>query len=181
MLIDLIFAVLMVLAVIHGYRRGLIAAVFSFVAIIIGLAAALKLSSVVANYLSHSVNVSNRWLPVISFLIVFIVVVLLIRLGAKAIQKLTETMMLGWVNRLGGIILYSAIYITVFSILLFYADQLKIIKPETINKSITYSFIQPWGPKAINSLASLIPFFKNMFTELEQFFSGISKKISAGS
>jgi membrane protein required for colicin V production len=180
MLIDLIFAVLMILAIIHGYRRGLIAAVFSFIAIIVGLAAALKLSSAVANYLGHSVNVSNKWLPVISFVIVFIGVVLLIRLGAKAIQRLTETIMLGWVNRLGGIIFYAAIYITVFSILLFYANQLKIIKPQTISESVTYSFIQPWGPKAINSFASIIPFFKNMFAELEHFFSGISKKISAG-
>jgi membrane protein required for colicin V production len=180
MLIDIIFAVLMVFALIHGHRRGLIAAVFSFVAVIIGLAAALKLSTFVANYLGHSVNVSNKWLPVVSFIIVFIVVVLLVRLGAKALQKLTETMMLGWINRLGGMIFYSAIYITVFSILLFYAEQLKIIKPETIRSSITYSFIHPWGPKAIDSFATLIPFFKNMFTELEQFFGGISEKISAG-
>ncbi len=178
MIVDLVFAVLMVLAVIQGCRRGLIVAVFSFIAIIVGLAAALKLSAAVAKHIGHAVKISDKWLPIISFILVFIVVILLIRLGAKAIQRITETVMLGWVNRLGGIILYAAIYTTVLSIFLFYAKQIKIIKPETIQASVTYPFIKPWGPKAIDSLAVVIPFFKDMFTELEQFFSGMSEKIS---
>lgn len=177
MTIDIIFAILMVLALIQGYRRGLIVAVFSFISIIVGLAAAMKLSAVVAERLGHSVKISDKWLPVISFAIVFIAIVILIRLGAKAIQKLTEAVMLGWVNRLGGIILYAAIYITVFSILLFYAGQLKIIKPETLQASVTYNFIQPWGPKAINGFATVVPFFKDMFAGLEDFFSGMPKNI----
>lgn len=178
MIIDLIFAVLVVFAVIQGYRRGLIVAIFSFISIIVGLAAAMKLSTVVAKYIGHSVKISDKWLPIVSFIIVFIIVVLLIRLGAKAIQRLTETIMLGWANRLGGIILYAAIYTTVFSIVLFYARQIKIIDPKTLQASVTYSFIQPWGPKAIDGLAAVIPFFKNMFGELEHFFSGMSEKIS---
>ncbi|HEV8508416.1 MAG TPA: CvpA family protein [Chitinophagaceae bacterium] len=178
MIIDIIFVILLVLALIHGYRRGLIVAVFSLVSIIVGLAAAIKLSAVVANHLGHTVKVSDKWLPVISFAIVFIVVVLLIRLGARAIQKLTEALMLGWVNRLGGIILYAVIYITIYSVVLFYANQVRIIRPEAIKASVTYSFIQPWGPKAIDGFGSLIPFFKDMFTQLEGFFSRIPEKIS---
>src|SRR5262245_27934550 len=178
MIIDIIFVILLVLALIHGYRRGLIVAVFSLVSIIVGLAAAIKLSAVVANHLGHTVKVSDKWLPVISFAIVFIVVVLLIRLGARAIQKLTEALMLGWVNRLGGIILYAVIYITIYSVVVFYANQVKMIKHDTIKASVTYSFIEPWGPKVIDGFAAVIPFFRDMFTELEGFFSRIPEKIS---
>ena len=81
-------------------------------------------------------------------------------------------------QQVGGIILYAVIYITIFSVLLFYANQVKIIKSETIKASVTYSFIQPWGPKAIDGFASVIPFFKDMFTQLEGFFSRIPEKIS---
>src|SRR5688572_17876490 len=131
MLIDIIFAVILVLAVIKGYQRGLIVGLFSIVAIIIGIAAAMKLSAVVAGYIGRAVKVSEEWLPVISFIAVFIVVILLIRLGAKAIERTVEVAMLGWVNKLGGIILYAAIYTLVFSVLLFYAEQMHLIKPET--------------------------------------------------
>jgi membrane protein required for colicin V production len=178
MIIDIFFVILMILALIHGYRRGFIVAVFSFVAIIIGLAAALKLSTVVAKHIGTAARVSDRWLPVLSFFVVFIIVIFLIRLGARAIERITEAVMLGWFNRLAGIVLYAAIYLTIFSILLFYAGQIKILGPETVEASHTYSFIRPWGPKAIDSLGVVIPFFKNMFTELEDFFSGVSQKLS---
>jgi len=178
MLLDLIFAVLIVLAIFKGYQRGLVVGLFSLVAIIIGLAAAMKLSTVVAGYIGKAVKVSEQWLPIISFAVVFIIVILLIRLGAKAIEAAVEVSMLGWVNKLGGIILFAAIYTVVFSVLLFYAEQMKLIQPETINQSVIYSFVQPWGPKAINGFGSIIPVFKDMFGDLEQFFDGVAKNIS---
>ena len=175
MIIDIILAVLLILAVIKGYQRGLIVGVFSFVAIIIGLAAAMKLSVVAAEYIGSTVNVSDKWLPVISFLVVFIVVVLLIRLGANLIQKTVEAMSLGFLNRLGGILLYAVIFIIVYSIILFYAEQVKLIQPGIIESSITYPFIEPWGPKVIDGLGSVIPFFKDMFNQLQDFFDHISE------
>jgi len=178
MILDLVFAVILVLAIFKGYQRGLIVGLFSFIAIIIGLAAAIKLSAIVAGYIGKAVNVSDHWLPIISFVAVFIIVVLLVRLGAKAIQRTVEIAMVGWVNRLGGIVFYAALYITVFSVLIFYAEQVHLIKQETIKKSLTYSFARPWGPWAINGFGAFIPVFKNMFAELEQFFGGVSDKIS---
>ena len=177
MILDLIVAIILVFAIIKGFQRGLIVGVFSFVAILIGLAAAIKLSVVVAEHLGRSVNISGKWLPVISFILVFIGVVLLVRLGANLIQRSVETAMLGWVNRLGGIFFYIAIYIAVFSVLLFYAEQVHLVKQETIDSSATYSYIRPLGPKAVDAFGTLIPFFKNMFIELERFFEGISRKL----
>lgn len=179
MLLDLIYAVILVLAIFHGFQRGLILGLFSLVAVIIGLAAAMKLSIVAGKYIGSAIKISDEWLPVISFAVVFLVIVLLIRLAARAIEKTVEMVMLGWVNKIGGIIFYAAIYTIVFSVLLFYAEQMKLLQPETINKSVTYSFVQPWGPKAINGFGSIIPIFKDMFGELEQFFDGIAKEISA--
>lgn len=179
MLIDIIFAILMIMALIQGYRRGFIVAVFSFVAIIVGLAAALKLSTVVARHIGTAVKVSEKWLPFLSFFVVFIIVVVLIRLGAKVIQRFSETVMLGWLHRLAGIVLYAAIYTTIFSILLFYLGQMKILSSESIQASVTYSFIRPWGPKAMDILSAIMPFFKNMFTELEDFFGRMSQKVSS--
>ena len=102
MLLDVILIVLLVLAAVKGYQRGLIVGLFSFIAIIIGLAAAMKLSTAVASYIGEAIKVSDQWLPVISFAIVFIIVVLLVRLGANMLQRSTEAVMLGWANRLGG-------------------------------------------------------------------------------
>ena len=178
MLLDLIYAVIIVFAILQGYRRGLIVGLFSLVAVIIGLAAAMKLSIVAGKYIGKAIKISDEWLPIISFAVVFLVIVLLIRLGAKAIEKTVELAMLGWINKIGGIIFYVAIYTIVFSVLLFYAEQMQWLQPETINKSVTYSFVQPWGPKAINGFGSIIPIFKDMFGELQKFFEEVGGKIS---
>ena len=177
MILDIIFAVIVIFAIIKGIQRGLIVGLFSFLAVIIGLAAAIKLSAVVAGHIGKAIKISDAWLPLISFAIVFIGVILLVRLGANLIQKTVEIGMLGWINRLGGILFYLAIYIIVYSVLLFYAEQIKLLQPETINKSLTYSFVQPWGPKAINAFGKMIPVFKDMFSDLEEFFGRVSKKL----
>ncbi|HEY0677323.1 MAG TPA: CvpA family protein [Chitinophagaceae bacterium] len=176
MLIDIIYAVLVIMAVFKGLSRGFIIAVFSILAFIVGLAAAMKLSTVVAQQLADSTNISARWLPFISFVVVFLIVVILVRIVAKMIEKSVEFALLGWMNRLLGVILYVALYTTIYSILLFYAVQLRIIKEQTILSSVTYHFIEPWGPYAINGLGAVIPWFKDMFEELKEFFGGISEK-----
>lgn len=178
MLLDLVLAVIIILAVIKGYQRGLIVGIFSFVAIIIGLAAAIKLSTIASGYIGEAIKISDAWLPVISFALVFIVVVLLVRLGANMIQKSVEIAMLGWINRLGGIVFYIAIYVMVYSVILFYAQQVKLVQEGTIAQSATYTYVQPLGPKVIDGFAFIIPAFKGMFTELQSFFDGVAQKIT---
>jgi membrane protein required for colicin V production len=174
MLIDLVFVVMMALAIFKGYNRGLIVAVFSLLAFIVGLAAAVKLSAVVAGWLGENVNVSKEWLPVVSFALVFIGVVLLVRMGAKMIEKSVQLVMLGWVNRLGGIAFFAILYLIILSIAIFYAEQLGLLKPDVIKASKTYSFVKPWGPKVIDGLGSVIPWFKGLFQELESFFGRVA-------
>ena len=176
MIIDLIFAVILVVAVFKGLRNGFIIAVFSLLALVIGLAAAMKLSTYAAQYLAGSTNISARWLPFVSFLLVFLLAVILVRLVARLIEKSVEFAMLGWLNRLLGVVVYIALYTTVFSILLFYAVQMNIIRQNAILASRTYNFIEPWGPYAINGLGAIIPWFRDMFEELKQFFGSIPGK-----
>jgi membrane protein required for colicin V production len=176
MFIDIIAFILLVWAAFKGLRNGLIVGLFSFFAFIIGLAAALKLSAVAAEYIGTNTNIGKRWLPFIAFAGVFLIVVLLVRLGAKAIEGVLRMAMLGWLNKLGGIVLYILLHFFIFSIILFYVDQLHLIKKETLEASVLYPYIQPLAPNIIDALGYLLPFFKNMFVELEGFFDGISRK-----
>lgn len=174
MFIDGIAAGLLVLALIKGWRNGLVLAIFSFLAVVVGLAAAVKLSAVAAAYLGQNVSVSQRWLPFIAFAAVFIGVVLLVRLGAKLVEKALQAAMLGWANRLGGFLFYALLYLFVFSILLFYATQLQLVQPQAQTESVTYPFLVQLGPKVIDGLGVVLPFFRDMFGALEGFFEGLA-------
>lgn len=177
--IDIVFAIILVFAVYKGYSRGLIVAVFSFVAVTIGMAAALKLTTVAVLYAQQHWQIHTRWLPVICFIGLFVGVVLLVRLGATLLQTLVELAMMGWLNKLGGIILYSAIFIIAYSILLWIANQLYWLSPETKLQSVVYPYIEHLGPAVMDGLGKIIPLFKDMFAGLQSFFDTAAKEMQA--
>lgn len=177
MAIDIIFLILLILAIVKGYRNGFVVAIFSLLGILVGLAAALKFSTLVAAWLQDSTRISAQWLPFLSFVLVMVAVVLLVRLGALFIQSAMELVLLGWLNKLSGIVLYAALYITLYSVVIFYVDKMHWLKPETVAASTTYGFVQPWGPKAIGFFGMAIPFFKGMFEQLSLFFEQLPTQV----
>src|SRR3569833_282333 len=106
----------------------------------------------------------------------FLLGAFLIRLGARAIEGALRKAMLGWANRLGGIIFYIFLYFLIYSIILFYATQLHLVKHQTLETSTTYPLIYPMAPVVMDALGSILPIFKNMFADLENFFAGFSKR-----
>lgn len=175
MIIDIIFVILVGMAIFKGFSQGFIVALFSLFAYIIGLAAAMKLSAVVASYLQTGWNISGRLLPVLSFMLVFIAVIIVVRLTAGIIKKAVSVMFLGWLDKLAGFILFTLLYLFIYSVILFYAAQVHLISVEAQAASATYSYIAPFGPKVINGLGVIIPFFSDMFTDLQHFFEGVAK------
>lgn len=178
MSIDVFFYFILIIAVFKGFSKGLIVGVFSFLAFIIGLAAALKLSVVVAVYLESSTGASGKWLPFLSFIIVFTFVVLLVSIGARILKRTISFAMLGWADKIGGIILYVLIYTLIFSILLFFGEKTSLINAASIENSNVYNYVAPWGPKVINNLGKVVPLFRDMFQELQSFFESAGNKMT---
>ncbi len=172
--IDVVIILSAIMACFKGLKNGLITALFSVIALVIGLAAALKLSVVVAEKISST---SSRLLPFISFLIVFLAVVILVSIVGRIINKSVQFAMLGWINRFAGMLLYLLIYFITLSIIFFYTKQLLIISEQRFEDSKFYPLIKDLGPWVINSVGKIIPLFKDMFNELQKFFSGIAQKI----
>ena len=177
MAIDILVAFALVLAVIKGIQKGFIVAVFSVLAFIVGIAAALKLSASVANWLDGATNIGAKWLPFISFVLVFIAVVLLVRMGAKFIESAVQLALMGWVNKLLGVVLYAVLYSIIVSVFLFYAQQLNLFADATMNQSVTWPYIRPWAPVVIAKIGDVVPLFKNLFVQLGDFFEKVNHQV----
>ena len=177
MWLDVIVLLMMATAIFKGYSRGLIVAVFSFVALVVGVAAALKLSKVAVYYLHQHFGITSPYAPLLCFIAVFIIAVALVRLGAKFVEGAVKMAMLGWVNRLGGIIFYVLLYALLVSIGIFYAEKLNIVTPATAAQSRAYPLLQPWGSTIMNLLGTIIPWFSQMFDQLAEWFEQVSDKI----
>jgi membrane protein required for colicin V production len=181
MILDLIFLAIVALSVFEGYKKGLVVAVFSFLAFIIGLAAAVKLSATVANYLRENAHMDTPWLPVISFVGVLVIVIVLVRWGAVFVSKLIELAFLGWANKIGGAIMYVLINTIIFSVVIFYAEKIGLLGESVKNNSQVYPIIKDWGPAAFDMISSIFPFMKNAFEELQLFFEQVNEKVQTAS
>lgn len=177
MIIDLAFLAVLFLAIIKGLQKGLIIGLFSLLGFIIGLAAALKLSAVAAGYLAESTSISAKWLPLVSFIAVFVLVMILVNLGARVLDKTAEALMLGPVNKIGGIFFYLFLETIIFSIVLFFVVQMHWVSPETIKASTVYPWVEPVGPWVINGIGKIFPAFQDIFKDLQDFFEGLAQKV----
>jgi membrane protein required for colicin V production len=176
--IDIIYIIILAMAALKGFRQGMVVAAFSFVAFFVGLAAAVKLSAIVAVWLEESFDKPSGWWPFIAFFIVLAVVSGLVRAAAAVVSKTLDLVMLGWINKLGGFLLYAILYTLIFSVVLFYYDQLLHISEETKEKSAVYSYIAPWGEWTMDAVAKLVPQFKGVFQDMERFFEKVGNDLS---
>jgi membrane protein required for colicin V production len=68
------------------------------------------------------------------------------------------------------------LYTSILSILLFFINKTGLLSTDLIAKSVTYTFIAPFGPAILDALGTILPWFKNMFTDLNGFFEELAKK-----
>ncbi|MEP7079528.1 MAG: CvpA family protein [Ginsengibacter sp.] len=178
MSIDAIYLIILVVAIFKGLKNGFVVGIISLFGFIIGLAAAMKFSTVVAHSLENSSGNFSKWLPFFSFFIVFIVVIFLVGLLARTIKKILSLSMLGWLDKLLGVALYLILYTIIFSIFLFFAVNAHLISQQSIEASNVYPYINNWGPAVINNMGKIIPIFKDLFLQLQEFFSKFENKIA---
>ncbi len=176
MALDVTGLIIIALFFIRGYTRGLIVAAFSVVAILLGMLCALKLSQSFATWLLAKGYTTVGWAPVLSYCILFIGVVLVVRLIAKLLQKAVEGMMLGIVNKLAGGLLYAFVGAVLYSSILWIGARMNLITPEQIAGSKTYSWLSCLAPWFFSAAGALVPFAKDVFANLQHFFDAVNNK-----
>ena len=99
--LDIILLVLLVLSVLGGWKSGLVRSVFGWVALILGIV----LASHFYRPLSETAF-SHLFQPgvasVLSFIVIFAVVVVIVGILATWLDRLVTASMLNWVNKFGG-------------------------------------------------------------------------------
>jgi membrane protein required for colicin V production len=175
MIIDILLLIMLSWALWKGVTRGLIIAVASFLGFIVGLAAALKLSAWLAQWLQQQTGWSGNWLPFLAFLLIMLGVAFALRQMANALETMLDMALLGWANKLGGFLLYSFIGLLAFSSLLFFTKQMHVLPESTFASSASWPYIEPLGPHAISFIGAAVPFLKDTFQQLEVFFAGVAK------
>jgi membrane protein required for colicin V production len=177
MVLDIIGLCLIALFFIRGYMKGFIVAAFSMLAIVLGVICSLKLSEKMATWLFDKGIITSGWGQVISFVVLFIGVILLVNLIAKALETAVKAAMMGWFNGLMGAVLYTFMAAFMWSAILWLCNQMHLLTPETIAYSKTYKYMVPIAPWVCEKVGILWPMAKDVFADLQVFFSNVNQQM----
>jgi len=139
---DIIFVIPLIWGAYKGYTKGFIIEIASLIALGLGIFGGVKFSSLSAEYLSQLFDISAKLMPLISFAVTFIVIVLAVFTIAKLLQKIVKMVALGFVNRLAGLIFgclkFALILSVVINLVGVVNEQIPFIDDEMQNSSLLY-------------------------------------------
>jgi membrane protein required for colicin V production len=148
--IDIILIILLIFAAISGYRKGFIVEIASLAALVLGIWGAFEFSDITTEFLIDNFDLHTKYLNVISFFVTFIVIVILVHIIGNVVNKMVEAVMLGFINRLAGLVFGILKSALILSILLVIFDRIdsdvNIISKKTKEDSRLYSPIRNFAP-----------------------------------
>ena len=104
-LIDILIWAVLLCFIVKGFLKGLVRQVCSLLGFLVGGWAAFSYYPYLAGASRHLIRLPSQVAVPLSFLLIFIVVGLLFYLLGHFLTVLSKIMLLGWVNRFGGVVL----------------------------------------------------------------------------
>ncbi len=163
-IIDIIFIIPVIWFAYHGFKRGLIIELASLLALILGIYAALYFSGYAAGFLINNMDVSPKYVPMTSFIITFIAVVVIVYFIGKILEKLVNMIALGFLNKLAGGffgIVKAAVLISIVLLIINHFND-DLISSQKKKNSILYGPIEEIAPFLWQKLENMTPEDKNI-------------------
>jgi membrane protein required for colicin V production len=150
MVFDIIFLALFGWAAFKGFTKGFILQAASLAALILGIYGAIKFSGLVATMITENTGSQSEYLPVISFALTFIAIVVIIHFLARLLEKLLKLVALSFVNRIFGVLFNLIKYAFIISSLLVVINSINrnthFIPQEKLEESKLYTPLSLLAP-----------------------------------
>ncbi len=158
-ILDIILLVCFIPAIILGLKKGFIKQAVAVVSIILGVWLSSRFANMLGEWIGKYINGSEQILKIVAFIIIFIGVIVGLYLLGKLLEGTVKLVMLGWLNKLLGVIvalmkvgIIVGILIIIFSSV---NDVFGLVSEEYLNSSILYP---PLKKLAFN----VFPYIKDM-------------------
>jgi membrane protein required for colicin V production len=154
-----------------GYRRGLFMELISLVALLIGIIGGLK-------FLNGSLPVMREYvgnvfglLPILTFILIFVLIILGVKLLGLLVKKAIDFTPLGAVDNVVGGVLGALKWCFGISLLLYVAGLAGLqVSEETARSSFVYPRLLLFTPVALKAIGLLMPFVRTLLQNLRAHF-----------
>lgn len=164
MVIDIICLIFLAYGFWIGYSKGIIATVLTLTSYIFGILAAMKFGPIMGHML-------YEWMPVITtgggfvlgFIVVLVLTLVLFRIVGRGLTSFLEKINVNFVNQIMGGVLSGLFFTFIFSGLVFFGDQSRIISDEVRASSITYKPLTQIRTAVWERGKDLYPVFRDFY------------------
>ena len=159
-IIDIIIVCCFLPSLYFVLKNGLVKQVISLVVIILGIKLSIQFSEVVSQWILERVEIQPTWASIISFVVIFLAVALVFGLLGNLIEIILKVTLLGWLNKLLGIVFSFVEVAVILSILLYLFNSinnlLDLVSEDIIAESKFYQPLLNLADKLFPTLKSLI-------------------------
>ncbi|MBX2827900.1 MAG: CvpA family protein [Flavobacteriaceae bacterium] len=149
-IIDIVLGVLLLLAFISGFRKGLFVALASLIGLIAGVFGAIYFSDFAGAYISRWFDWSDQITKLASFAVTFLIIVILINMAGKFLTKIADFAALGLLNKLLGGVFALLQYAFILSVVFMFFNNSNltgyVISEEKKENSVLFTPVAALAP-----------------------------------
>lgn len=154
--IDIILIIPLLWGLYKGFTKGLIIEAASIIALGLAIWGGIKFSDFLTGYIHGHFSWNTKYLPIISFAVIFLGILVGVYAIAKLIERLVKAVSLGFINKLAGGIFGMLKFGLIMSVIIFVLNaiekNIQIIPSEIKQKSLLYEPIGKIAPIIIPGL-----------------------------
>ena len=154
--LDIVLGLLLLWGFYRGFINGLFVELASLIALIAGIYGAIHFSYMAGDYLSKNMDWDARYISLVSFVITFIIIVVVVHMAGKLLTKIADFAMLGILNKIAGVVFGTLKIAVVLGALLLFFDRINnsvnAVDQATKEESVLYGPIKNIGEFAFSTV-----------------------------
>lgn len=162
--IDILLLVLLFFGAYKGFQKGLIMEIVQILAFVLGIILGLKLIHWGVFYLKPHIGDVDGFLPIISFVLIFIAVLLLVKWIGILLKGFAKIILLGWLDKIAGAFVSTLKWAFALSLIIWVLHSVNIAPQPSVEKTtFIYSKLLKIAPSLLDTLSNVLPFVKDIF------------------
>lgn len=143
--------------------------IVSILAFILAIIGAFKLLHEGINFLQDNFQLSGKLLPYLSFLLIFVAIIVLVNLLGKAVKKMLDMTLLGSFDSFAGALIGLLKWAFGLSVLIWIFNYFEINPIDKYAEdSFVYPMIHSFAPTVIDYISALLPFARDLFSSVQE-------------
>ena len=147
--LDIVILLLFIPGIIRGMSKGFLEQIITLAGILLSVYLAFKFSDVAGAWLGNYLKVSQTLLNILSFALVLAAVLLITLFFAYLLPAAVETISLGWLNKVLGLVSAIATSAVIIGLIIILFDTINakfgLVKSPVLQESLLYGALKDFG------------------------------------